>query len=253
MSAFVIRDLEDAREMLVLEELQRAAWGYPELEVHPSNIFKIHAHTGGVVAAAYDPDDRALGFVFGFPAYRDGRLWHHSHMLAVRPGARGSGLAEALKLHQRARVLGQNLDRITWTFDPLVARNARFNLGKLGARAVSYHPNWYAAEDVPADRLMIEWDLKKAPVPHPPPAPMGQVVLTASGVGPDTPTLDLDDPVLLAEVPTQAPELRLSDRLAWRLALREVLSGYLGRGYAVADLAREGERAFYVLERGAGP
>ena len=148
---FVIRDLVSAPEMQVLEDIQRAAWGYPETEVHPGNIFRIHAHVGGVVAAAFpatppgEVGGEAFGFVYGFPAYHEGRVWHHSHMLALRPEWRGSGAALALKQHQARRVREMNLDRITWTFDPLVTRNARFNLGKLGARAVSYHPEWYVS------------------------------------------------------------------------------------------------------------
>ena len=246
---FRIRDLTEAREMLALEDLQRAAWGYPELEVHPGNIFKIHAHTGGVVALAEDADGRPIGFVFGFPAYAESQLWHHSHMLAVRPEARGMGVAEALKRHQRARVLAQGLTRMTWTFDPLVTRNARFNLGKLGARAVSYHPEWYVSEDIPADRLMIAWDLTRETAAHPAPKPEGEAVLERSGDEPGTPTLHSSAPRLLVEAPANAADLPVATRLAWRLTLREVLGHYLGRGYAVTDLARDGERVWYLLER----
>lgn len=247
--AFHIRDLTDAREMGVLEELQRAAWGYTELEVHPSNIFRIHAHVGGVVAVAEAPDGHALGFVYGFPAYRGGELWHHSHMLAVRPEARGGGVAEALKRHQRTKVLEQGLSRITWTFDPLVARNARFNLGKLGARALSYHRDWYAAEDIPADRLMVHWDLTRETAPHPPPEPEGETVLDRVDDLPGTPDLTRRAPHLLAEVPVNAPDLSPALTLSWRLALRAVFEHYLPQGYTVTDLTRQGERAWYLLER----
>ncbi len=250
--AFRIRDLSSAREMEALEDLQRAAWGYPELEVHPGNIFKIHAHTGGVVAMAEDASGAPIGFVFGFPAYREGELWHHSHMLAVRPEARGSGVAEALKRHQRARVLEMGLTRMTWTFDPLVTRNARFNLGKLGARALTYHPEWYVSEDIPADRLMISWDLTRETVAHAPPAPEGEAVLERTGDAPGAPRLDRTEARLLVEAPADAARLPLTTRLAWRLALREALGHYLGRRYAVTDLARDGERVWYVLERPQG-
>ena len=252
---FIIRDLHQAPEMVVLEDIQRSAWGYPETEVHPGNIFRIHAHTGGVVAAAFpaaggEITGEAFGFVYGFPAYREGRVWHHSHMLALRPEFRGSGAAAALKWHQASRVREMNLETITWTFDPLVARNARFNLGKLGARAVSYHPEWYVTETLPADRLMVDWDVTNPAPAHAAPSPDGLRVLEAAGLAPGTPTLDADAPRLLAEVPLDAFQLPAPLPLAWRLALREVLGHYLAAGYAVTDLARQGERAFYLLERG---
>ncbi len=251
----MIRDLHAAQEMVVLEDIQRSAWGYSETAVHPSNIFRIHAHVGGVVAAAFpatpsgEVDGEAFGFVYGFPAYREGRVWHHSHMLALRPDWQGSGAAQALKVHQARRVREMNLDRITWTFDPLVTRNARFNLGKLGAAALSYHPDWYASEGLPADRLMVVWDLNGARPAHTPPAPAGVPVLEASGLAPGLPDLSAQAPSLLAEVPLDAFMLPAPLPLAWRLALRGVLGHYLAAGYVVTDLARSGERAFYVLER----
>ena len=49
------------------------------------------------------------------------------------PDRRHRGVGEALKLAQRAQALDQGIDLVRWTFDPLVARNAWLNLGKLGA------------------------------------------------------------------------------------------------------------------------
>lgn len=257
---FVIREVADPWKMRELEDVQIHAWGYAEREVLPATMFRISAVTGGIVLAAYPsdaaegPDAPALGLAYGFPALRSGEMWHHSHLLATHPDWRGTGMAVALKLAQRQRALEQGLKRMTWTFDPLVARNARLNLGKLGARAVSYHSDWYAlGEDrqtaFPADRLMIEWDLTQPHAPRSAPAPKGEVALQAGPDGlPTAANLDLHGPQLLAEVPT--PELETPAKMAWRLALREVLSHYLGRGYAVTDLAREGQRAFYVLTKG---
>lgn len=256
--AFVIRDVTDPWEMRALEDVQVQAWGYSDREVLPATMFRIGAHTGAIVLGAYAAGEGAsplpFGLAYGFPALREGQVWHHSHLLALHPDWRGSGAAVALKLAQRERALGQGLTRMTWTFDPLVTRNARLNLGKLGARAVSYHPDWYALGEsretaFPADRLMIEWDLTRPHIEHPAPLPRGEWALEARGEWPGSPRLDLTEPQLLAEVPLQTASLPEEVRLAWLMALRDVLGTYLGRGYAATDLAREGERTFYVLTR----
>ena len=253
---FVIREVTDPWNMRELEEVQALGFGYSPRELLPATMYRISAATGGIVLGAYPAGDEgaaAVGLAYGFPAVVGGEVWHHSHQLAICPEWRGTGMAVALKLAQRERALVQGIRRMTWTFDPLVARNARLNLGKLGARAVSYHPEWYALGErrdtaFPADRLMIEWKLDTPPAPHPAPAPAGQAVLRADAAGmPQSPDLHQHAPHLLAEVPTR--ELIGAEKLAWRLALRQTLGHFLGQGYVITDLAREGTRAFYVLTR----
>ena len=246
--------------MRALEDVQIAAWGYPDREVLPGTMLRISAATGGVVLAAYPAhSDVPFGLAYGFPAMREGQpghppeLWHHSHLLAVAPQWRGSGAAVALKLSQRQAALAQGHTLMTWTFDPLIARNARLNLGKLGARAVSYHPEWYDLETaLPADRLMVEWDLTREYTGQPAPLPSGEVALEASSDGTPGPVSQHPHAErVLAEVPISADSLPIYLRLAWRMALREALGGHLSAGYAVTGLARQGERAWYVLERAA--
>lgn len=254
--SFVIRDVTDPWRMRELEGLQNIGFGYGDLDVLPATMFRISAVTGGMVLAAYPAGNEnapAVGLAYGFPAFVNGEVWHHSHLLAARPEWRSSGMAVALKLAQRERALAQGIKKMTWTFDPLIARNARLNLGKLGAQAVSYHPEWYALGEsretaFPADRLMIQWDLTLPSQEKPAPSPQGTMLLQADQNGlPLRVRYDYSAAPLLAEVPTrdtQGPE-----RLAWRMALREVLSGALERGYVITDLARDGERAYYVLTK----
>ena len=253
---FTIRPVTEARHMRSLEDVQIAAWGYPEREVLPGTMLRISAAMGGVVLAAYpEGSDVPFGLAYGFPAMREGQLWHHSHLLAVTPGWRGSGAAVALKLAQRQASRAQGHTRMTWTFDPLIARNARLNLGKLGARAVGYHPEWYdLGTEIPADRLMVEWDLTREYTERSAPLPSGEVALEAAPDGTPGPvSLHPHAEQVLAEVPTSADSLPVHLRLAWRLALREALSGHLSAGHAVTGLARQGERAWYVLEQAAQP
>ncbi|MFT2722066.1 acyl-CoA acyltransferase [Deinococcus sp. A31D244] len=263
---FVIREVTDPWAFRELERVQVNAWGYADREVLPGTMFRISAVTGGIVLGAYaslPPGDPAslvpVGLAFGFPALRGKEIWHHSHLLAVHPAWRGTGMAVALKLAQRERALAQGLTRMTWTFDPLVSRNARLNLGKLGAVARTYLPDWYALEDdragaFPADRLMVEWDLTRPHAERPAPPPRGQVALEAldDTEWPGPARLYLAGARVLVEVPTRPEGLETEVRRAWRDALREVLGTYLSRGYEVMDLARAGHRAHYVLARVTG-
>jgi predicted GNAT superfamily acetyltransferase len=264
---YVIRDLTQATDIAALELIQARSWGYADRDIVPGAMMVVTAHSGGVVAAAYPEGERdPVGFVFGVAAVRPenvklGKLIHHSHMLAIVPEHRGTGLAQALKLHQRERAMAMGYDLMTWTMDPLVARNARLNLGKLSARAVAYHEDWYATRDasthLPADRFMIEWRLDREPIEHPVPKATGPRALEAANgspsFGPQEPKLGLDDPVVLIEVPRDIDSLKrdsLALAQAWRTAHRVAFGHYFGLGYAATDLTSDGERLFYSLERG---
>ncbi len=265
---YVIRDLTLAAEIATLEEVQARSWGYADRDIVPGAMMVVTAHSGGVVAAAYpEGESSPVGFVFGVPAVRPenisiGKLIHHSHMLAIVPEHRGTGLAQSLKLHQRQRAIGMGYGLMTWTMDPLVARNARLNLGKLSARAVAYHNDWYASRDVStslsADRFMIEWRLDREPLEHPVPKAIGPRVLEAMDgnprLGPQEPQLELNDPVVLIEVPRDIDGLKrdsLSQAQAWRTAHRVAFGHYFALGYVATDLTSDGERLFYSLERPA--
>jgi predicted GNAT superfamily acetyltransferase len=260
---YTIRDLTDPFEMARLEEVQQSAFGYEDRDISPGSLLTVHAHMGGIVAAAYPQvmedavDSQSVGFVYGFPGrYKDAWV-HHSHILAIHPAHRKSGLARKLKMHQRERAISQGFTRMTWTFDPLLARNGRLNLGKLGARAVAYHPDWYALRGgiyagLPADRFIVEWDLTLPSVEHAAPAPQGEIALEANGRRAGMLRLELAAPQILIEVPRDIEALKASDLEAartWRDAHRIVFPHYLGQGYVVTDLCDTGERAFYLLER----
>ncbi len=241
-----------------LERVQQEAFGYDERDLAPGSLLTVHAHMGGVVCAAYpEHSDQPVGFAYGFPArYRDAWV-HHSHILAIEPSHRKSGLAKRLKLHQRARVVAMGYTLMTWTFDPLLSRNGRLNLGKLGARAVSYHPDWYALRGgiyagLSADRFMVNWDLTQTYQEHAASAPEGEIALERNGVSAGQPVLNLNAPKILLEVPRDIEALKDSDLEAarsWRAAHRVAFPHYLERGYAVTDLSDTGERAFYLLQK----
>jgi predicted GNAT superfamily acetyltransferase len=253
---YTIRDIVDPFEMVKLERVQQEAFGYDDRDLTPASILTVHAHMGGIVCAAFDGDE-AVGFAYGFPGrYRDAWVMH-SHILAIAPRHRRSGLAKALKLHQRARAVDMGYTLMTWTFDPLIARNARLNLGKLGAKAVSYHPDWYALRGgiyagLPADRFIVNWDLTADALEHPAPAPDGELAFERRGEAAGEVRLDLEDPRVLIETPRDIEALKARDlesARSWRMAHRVAFPHYLTRGYAVTDLCDDGTRTYYQLTR----
>src|SRR5215213_7578305 len=121
------------------------------------------AHAGNYVAGAFS-GTRLVGASAGFfTAPPDPEL--HSHITGVAPGGQHHGIGFALKVHQRAWALARGVRVVAWTFDPLVARNAWFNLAKLGARPTAYLEDFYGPmtdainAGMASDRLLLAWAL----------------------------------------------------------------------------------------------
>ncbi|MCS6906439.1 MAG: GNAT family N-acetyltransferase, partial [Anaerolineales bacterium] len=168
-----LRILSEPEEFLAVEELQRLIWPGSETEVVPSHLLISSVKHGGICIGAYAPGDNdsnrdhLVGFVFGMPAIYhtpDGpRLMHYSHMLGVHPNYRNEGLGFLLKRAQWQMVRRQGVDRIAWTYDPLLSRNAHLNIAKLGAVCNTYHFDYYGTlrdslnAGVPSDRFEVDW------------------------------------------------------------------------------------------------
>jgi predicted GNAT superfamily acetyltransferase len=190
----MLRILENPEEMAELEALQRSIWPGDDTDVVPSTMLLAVTHNGGLAIGAYErdsdeSDDTALepsaygepppgakpvGFVFGFPGLYftpDGpRPKHCSHMLGVLPGYRNRGLGFLLKRAQWQMVRRQGLDRITWTFDPLMSPNAHLNITRLGAVCSTYLRDAYGDmrdglnAGLPSDRFQVDWWINTARV-----------------------------------------------------------------------------------------
>lgn len=146
-------------------ELQRAVWGFDDVDVLPFHLFVVAHEIGGQNFGAFEPGGRMVGFVFALPGIRRGRPYFHSHMLGVRAEYRDRHTGRRLKFMQRDDALARGVALIEWTFDPLEPRNAFFNIERLGAIARRYIPNRYGMSTsalhagLPTDRLVAEWRL----------------------------------------------------------------------------------------------
>jgi predicted GNAT superfamily acetyltransferase len=134
--------------------------------------FVVTRNAGGFTLGAYSGSE-LVGFVLSVPAFLRGEKAFYSHMTAVRAGYQGSGIGARLKWAQRERALGLGVGTIKWTFEPVKARNAFFNLEKLGAIVTEYEENFYGVDystapgekiGLASDRLFAEWQLESEKV-----------------------------------------------------------------------------------------
>ena len=152
--------------------LQTDIWGYDVRDAIPLREFIVIEHIGGQIIGAFDLARSAspggdgpsmIGFAMAMPAVRDGKAYLHSHMLAVEPEYRNSGIGRKLKLAQREDALARGITKMEWTFDPLEIKNAYLNIVRLGVIVHRYTPNFYGVfssrlqAGLPTDRLHAEW------------------------------------------------------------------------------------------------
>lgn len=264
MTRFRIDLVDDPASCRTVEAIQREAWGMADRAVVPAEQVRAVVHNGGMLLLA-TVDGEAIGFCYGFVGLDGDEPILCSHMLAVRPSAQSAGIGQALKLAQREHAARRGFQRITWTFDPLQARNAYLNLHRLGARAARYFVDHYGPMDdeinrgIPTDRLLAEWPVRDEPrVRAAPPVDAPWVLPAAPGGGallPAEPDLEaLGAGRGLIAVPSSVEALRAADPdapAAWRLALRTALSAAFDRGLTAVDLVRDAGDGYsaYLLER----
>ncbi len=225
-----IRTLSTADDMTAMIRIFQQVWGTitPVAEVE---LLCAISHAGGYVSGAYD-SEKLVGASFGFLARHHGEHALHSHITGILPGVQHSGVGRIMKNHQRAWAVERGLPWITWTFDPLVRRNAWFNIEVLRVNIAEYLVNFYGpmSDSINAndesDRLVAAWNtMDDAPVT---PKPGGSQIEVA------TP----DDIVVLRRTdPTAA--------LRWRRQVRRDLGDRIAAGAKVTGFTRAGT---YLLQ-----
>ncbi len=279
-----IRLLETPEDMARVEEMQRAVWPGSETDVVPLHMLITAVHNGGLVFGAF-VEDQIVGFVFGFPGIEptpDGpRPKHCSHMMGILPDHRDSGIGFALKRAQWQMVRHQGLDHVTWTYDPLLSRNAYLNIARLGAVCNNYRRSEYGDMrdglnvGLPSDRFQVDWwvntrrverRLGKRPrgtlkLDNFVQADLQPLYLSLSGTSnlprPPEHFSPLSDRLALAEIPSDFPALKEADfPLArdWRFFSREVFETAFHAGYIITDFIFDKStgqpRSFYVFTHG---
>jgi predicted GNAT superfamily acetyltransferase len=254
-----IRELSSVDDVRAAARLLDGIWG--GRPVLGAELLRATAMHGGLVLGAFR-GEALVGAQMAFVGLVEKVPILHSHVTGVAPEAQGEGVGFALKLGQRDWCLSRGIDTVTWTFDPLIARNARFNLHKLGAVANAFLRDFYGPmEDAfnlgeRTDRLDVRWELRSPRVEA---AAAGRSPAEADAAGA---TVVLDDrkgrpvrqesgdaPRRLIRVPFDYQALRGTDSSAateWRDAVADALEEAMNEGFRAVDFLREGA---YVLER----
>lgn len=263
MSDIELRVCHDWEDCLQCETLQERVWQIPDgRDIVPAHLLVTAVKNGGLLIGAFD-GARMVGFAFGLLG-REGHgahrvLKHASHMLAVLPEFRHSGLGAALKWKQRDEALGQGIELMTWTFDPLQAVNAQLNLNRLGAVARRYLRDAYGVmtdglnRGIASDRFEVEWYLaservrKHAAAHAPPPAVTAAQHIYAVahnfvGLAVIRSESDPVDDTIFVEIPPNINALRLADlplAIEWRERTRKTFENAIEKGYIAADFVRK--------------
>ena len=275
MSAVRIRRARERADFEACVRLQREVWQLADVEITSAIQLVATTWAGGLLHVAETAEGEAVGFAYAFPAISGGAPHLHSDMLAVVPEYQQRGVGVRLKWAQREDALARGIELVTWTYDPLQARNANLNLRRLGAEAAEFLENFYGIttsslhHGLPTDRLLVRWPLNQervrrlaaegegaATVGMPASPRVNDVRWQAGWPVSSEPRLDMDDPELLIEIPPEWDVIcQKSPWVAgdWQDKVRRAFQAYFGRGYVAADFAPTEEggrrRPFYVLRK----
>jgi predicted GNAT superfamily acetyltransferase len=242
----VIRECMTVEEFDACVRLQREAFGLPDMEISPRRHLIVSQQAGGWTLGAFVAGE-LVGFVHHLAAVRGEQVFGYSHMMAVAESQQNKGLGARLKWAQRERALAEGRAFIKWTWDPMRARNAHFNLNRLGVVARAYAVNFYGTDytteagefgkplGLDSDRLFAEWHLR---------AP--RVERCARGHAPQ----DESGPAAVVSIPADWPTLMRTDPTSAQRELVRVRTEFqqaFAAGLVCAGFDRHAERPRYLF------
>ena len=252
-----LRPLASNEEFAAASTLLARIWG-TSTDSSPlsSDLLRSLSHADACVTGAI-AGDKVMGVavaISGPPASEN----MYSLIAGVSPEFAGRGVGVALKYAQRVWALERGATRMLWTYDPLIRRNAHFNLVRLGAQVVDYLPEFYPPMHDAlnrmdrTDRLCVSWDLTSAG-PSAPAEDNGAVALRAGDDGRPKGNGMAPQRLMRAWIPRDIEGMRVENgRLAmeWRLAMAEVLQEAEAQGLVPVSVSSSG---YYVLDEVRAP
>lgn len=241
-----IRQVNTIEEYDACVHLQRQVFGLPDLEISPRRHLIVSEQAGGWTLGAF-LDGKLVGFVHHLAAVRGKEIFGYSHMMAVTAEHQNLGIGAKLKWAQRARALAEGREFIKWTFEPVRARNAHFNLNRLGVVVRSYAVNFYGTDyatnpseratgavGMDSDRLFASWELK---------SPRVEAIAAGRDVA-------VGAPEAVIEIPNDFSALLKSDpegAKAEALRIREEFLRAFSAGLVCRAFERDDQRPRYLL------
>jgi predicted GNAT superfamily acetyltransferase len=248
MDQIEIRECETVEEFDRCVRLQRDVFGLPDLEISPRRHLVVSRQAGGWTLGAFTGEGKLAGFVHHLAGVRgEGEIFGYSHMMAVDREYQNQGVGARLKWAQRERALAEGRRFIKWTWDPMQARNAHFNLNRLGVVVRSYAENFYgtdygtdpankdAAPGLDSDRLFAGWELTSS-----------RVNKLANGGQVEAPA----DAEATIEIPSNWMSLVAEDSVSARkeqLRVRQEFQQAFAANLVCAGFERTAERPRYLL------
>jgi predicted GNAT superfamily acetyltransferase len=249
-----IRECTTVEEFDQCVRLQREAFGLPDMELSPRRHLIVARSAGGWTLGAF-AGGRMVGFVLNQVAVRRAppagaeEVIGYSHMMAVAKDFQNRGVGARLKWAQRERAITEGRRFIRWTWDPVQARNAHFNINRLGVTVRRYAANYYGTDystvtgkfgeplGLDSDRLVAEWTLDSP-----------RVEALARGEKP----ADLGEPAAFVEIPPNWGALVREDADAARRELQRVREEFqraFDAGLVCAGFERDSTRPRYLFFR----
>jgi predicted GNAT superfamily acetyltransferase len=230
---FTIRECLSLDDFQKCVDLERRVWKNEDIDVMPVRLYQIAKACNAPTLGAFTSSGHLVAFGHTSLALREGRVAYHSHMLAVEAGLRDQNLGYKIKLAQRQRALGAGIGLIFWTFDPLISRNAHFNINKLGVVLRRYERDYYGQgvstgfeEGVPTDRVIAEWWVASDRV---------KSALAGHSPTPGDVTGEIQIPDDINSIRARST----SEHLEWRMRVREEFETQFSAGAVVSGFLRD--------------
>jgi predicted GNAT superfamily acetyltransferase len=250
MEQIVIRECTTIEELDNCVRLQRQAFALPDLEISPRRHLIVSRQAGGWTLGAFVAE-RLVGFVHHLAAVRGNEISGYSHMMAVDPEYQNKGVGARLKWSQRERAIQEGRNSIRWTWDPMQARNAHFNLNRLGVVVLTYAENFYGTDyasssalagaqpaGIDSDRLFAQWYLQSSRVRN-----LANRGSDAEAVVPTQPEAMVDIPVNWTKLCKEDPGQAKQEQLRVRHEFKDAFAS----GLIAAAFERSAERPRYLL------
>lgn len=262
---YLFQEISAADDLKKVLEVQKAAWGWEDIEIAPVHILALLQDTGAGVFGAYDSKDNLVGFAAGLGSSKPdpitGKPMLISSMLAIaNKDLRSNGIGRELKTIQAYHAYQNGYPSMKWLYDPERGANAYLNISKLGAMAEEFYIDKYGymasglyGKKVPTDRFRAVWRFSEPKTI--------EKMLEKSGSEVSTENIPVateeylpDTDKVFVKISGDIDSIKDEDeKIKKRYSLRKILSHYfLERKYVasqfVSEVKPEGRNNLYLLE-----